>query len=50
MHGAMREVSSADEEFFNPGKRLQSATVRGVKLQAGVAFAFIPSNAPILWT
>jgi hypothetical protein len=35
MHGEMREVSAAPEEFFNPGNRLQTATVRGVQLKVG---------------
>jgi hypothetical protein len=35
MHGSMREVSREAEEFFNPGTKLQSATVNGVQLKAG---------------
>jgi hydrogenase maturation protease len=35
MHGSMRGVPTAGEDFFNPGKKLQSATVNGVQLKAG---------------
>lgn len=35
MHGAMREVSGFDEDFFNPETRLESVIVEGVELKAG---------------
>jgi hypothetical protein len=35
MHGAMREVKKSTEEFFNPGKRLESARVCDVYLKKG---------------
>jgi hydrogenase maturation protease len=35
MHGSMREVSSFDEDFFNPKTRLKSVLVDGVELKAG---------------
>ena len=35
MHGAMREVSSFDEDFFNPKTRLKSVIVEGVELKSG---------------
>jgi hypothetical protein len=35
MHGSMRGVPTAGEDFFNPAKKLQSATVNGVQLKAG---------------
>ena len=34
MHGAMREVSSFDEDFFNPKTRLKSVIVEGVELKS----------------
>jgi hypothetical protein len=35
MHGAMREVKKSAEEFFNPGKRLESARICDVDLKKG---------------
>ncbi len=35
MHGVMRNVSSPHEDFFNPGKKLETATVGGVEVKAG---------------
>jgi hypothetical protein len=35
MHGSMRGVPTPGEDFFNPGKKLQSAMVNGVQLKAG---------------
>ena len=35
MHGAMRDVSSIDEDFFNPKTRLNHVTVDGVELKSG---------------
>jgi hypothetical protein len=35
MHGSMRGLPTAGEDFFNPTKKLQSATVNGVQLKAG---------------
>jgi len=35
MHGTMRNVRSANEDFFNPAKQIESATVQGVDLKKG---------------
>lgn len=35
MHGTMRDVQPVNEEFFNPARRIESATVRGVELKKG---------------
>jgi hypothetical protein len=35
MHGVMRSVRSSNEDFFNPGTRLESATAGGVQVKAG---------------
>ena len=35
MHGVMRSVRASHEDFFNPGIRLESATVVGVPVKAG---------------
>ena len=35
MHGTLRDVTRSTEEFFNPSKRRESATVRGVRLKPG---------------
>jgi hydrogenase maturation protease len=35
MHGVMRSVQASNEDFFNPGTRLESATVGGVQVKAG---------------
>ena len=35
MHGAMREVSSFNEDFFNPKTRLKTVIVDGVELRTG---------------
>jgi hypothetical protein len=35
MHGVMRSVRASHEDFFNPGIRLESATVGGVQVKAG---------------
>jgi hypothetical protein len=35
MHGAMRDVSSMDEDFFNPKTRLNHVTVDGIELKSG---------------
>jgi hypothetical protein len=35
MHGVMRSVRSSNEDFFNPGTRLETATVGGVQVKAG---------------
>ena len=35
MHGVMRSVSSSNEDFFNPSKRLETATVGGAQVRAG---------------
>src|SRR4029077_20714175 len=35
MHGTMRNARSANEDFFNPAKRIKSPTVHGVDLKKG---------------
>ncbi|HEY2680633.1 MAG TPA: hypothetical protein VGI59_04865 [Candidatus Udaeobacter sp.] len=35
MHGTLREVRTANEEFFNPAQQRDSATVNGVTLKTG---------------
>ncbi len=35
MHGVMRSVRSSNEDFFNPSKRLETATVGGAQVRAG---------------
>jgi hypothetical protein len=35
MHGTLREVSKSTEQFFNPLKRRDSVTVRGIALKPG---------------
>jgi hypothetical protein len=35
MHGAMRSVRSSNEDFFNPRKPLETATIGGVEMKAG---------------
>ncbi|MEP6809173.1 MAG: hypothetical protein ABI992_02940 [Chthoniobacterales bacterium] len=35
MHGVMKNVRSLDEDFFNPGVKLETATVGGKSLKAG---------------
>jgi hydrogenase maturation protease len=35
MHGAMRNVRSFNEDFFNPTTRLESANIGGVEVKAG---------------
>jgi hypothetical protein len=35
MHGTMRNVRSANEDFFNPAKQIESANVQGVDLKKG---------------
>jgi hypothetical protein len=35
MHGTLREVGKANEEFFNPAQRRESATVNGITLKIG---------------
>ncbi len=35
MHGVMRNLRSSNEDFFNPGTRLETATVGDVQVKAG---------------
>ena len=35
MHGVMRNVRSLDQDFFNPGTKLETATLSGVEVKAG---------------
>ncbi len=43
MHGTMRDVKAA-EEFFNPGKQIQSARVNGVDVKAGDKVRLCPKQ------
>ena len=35
MHGAVRNLQPVDEDFFNPGNRIETVSVGGVPLRAG---------------